>query len=158
MSHLTPVVSRIKNLNSLVAALKAMGFNPQVGERIRLFNDYWEKRGYESGEFFVQVFIPRSQISSGSVVDVGFRLTSDGTYELIADQGDLWWWRQTEDGPYDLFVQSLHEQYAIAEVKSVYGAGAISESITLPDGTRQFRLTLQDEEEEVQSVGLGVRR
>jgi hypothetical protein len=157
MSHLTPIKAQTANLSSLIAALKAMGLDPQQGDLI-LFNDHWEGRGYKSGEFPVQVLVSRTQIHSSCKTDIGWRWDGS-TYEMIADQMELGWWvcNPASQG-YLGFVHQLHDKYALAQMQAQYGSAVEESREVLPDGT--IRYTLQyasTETQEEEEVALMVR-
>lgn len=155
MSHLTPIKTQTANLGSLIRALEKMGLQPQQGN-LRLFNDYWEGMGYQSGAVGVQVLVQRHQIHANCNADIGWRWTGS-TYELVADEMELeqWIYNPKSNG-YLGFVHQLHEEYAISQIESQLGHLAIVSREVLPNGTTRFILQ-GEEEEETQDAALMVR-
>jgi hypothetical protein len=93
MSHFTRVKTRMVQRDHLVAALRDLGYEPEVGQT--------SARGFAWSRTPVEVKIAAGK----SGYDIGFRHTPDG-YEVVAD-----WWgvrgiKQKE------FLQQLQQRYA----------------------------------------------
>jgi hypothetical protein len=93
VSHFTRIKTRMVEREYLVAALRDLGFQPEVGQL--------QARGFGGNRTAVEVKIA----SGNSGYDIGFRKTADG-YEVVAD-----WWgiNKVQQGP---FVQQLQQRYA----------------------------------------------
>jgi hypothetical protein len=92
VSHFTRLKTRMVQREHLVAALRDLGHNPEVGDL--------QARGFAGSRTAVEV-----KIAASSGYDLGFRHTPAG-YEVVAD-----WWgvrgiKQQE------FVQQLSQRYA----------------------------------------------
>lgn len=127
MSHFSKVKTVIKDLSSLIEALKAMGYDESVIEQ----GDAIDIADYFHGHNTVQVAIRRENLKGkmGTYSDLGFKLQDDGTYELILDN----YFRDAADA----WVKQMNQEYAKAViVKNIAWQGYQVESQeTLADGS-----------------------
>jgi hypothetical protein len=94
MSHFTRVKTRMVQQDHLVAALRDLGHNPQVGDlKARGFLGFLRTK--------VDVKIPAGTWG----FDIGFRHTPDG-YEMVAD------WEGARGIKRNEFLQQLQQRYA----------------------------------------------
>ncbi len=99
MSHFTTMKTQLVNRKYLVAALKDLGFQPQVGQVL--------VRGYEGQETEVEVKVP----TGNPEYDLGFRKAGK-TYELVAD------WYGIVDIRAKTFMAQLLQRYAYHAVSA----------------------------------------
>src|SRR5919108_624009 len=93
MSHFTRVKTRMVQQEHLVAALRDLGYNPEVGDL--------KARGWAFLRTPVEVKIPAGSWG----FDIGFRKTPDG-YEMVAD------WEGVRGIKRNEFLQQLQQRYA----------------------------------------------
>lgn len=146
MSHFAKIQSKFVNQAALIAALTAMGLKPQVVQNQRLYNSYGEG---ESRKLKQGIFVHRNNVQCGCTCDIGFE-KQDDEFEVIYDQWSLRHWRWNNDrNPNQLpFMQQLHEEYAVACAKQVYGDRVSVTRHTLDDGRVQIQLELEDDQTE----------
>ncbi len=99
MSHFTTMKTQLVNRKYLVAALKDLGFQPQVGQVL--------VRGYEGQKTEVEVKVP----TGNPEYDLGFRKAGK-TYELVAD------WYGIVDIRAKTFMAQLLQRYAYHAVSA----------------------------------------
>jgi hypothetical protein len=92
VSHFTRIPTRLTQSEFLLAALRDLGYQPQVGEL--------EARGFAGNRTRVEV-----KIAASSGYDIGFRATVEG-YEVVAD-----WWG-VPGLTQQAFLDRLHQRYA----------------------------------------------
>lgn len=103
MSHFTTVETKIKNLVSLKAALKDLGYTFTEGEQ-----------GVEVRGYLGQKDLAELSIHASKTYDVGVKKTTTG-YEFVAD----WWGVETTRGvTQEEFVKTVTQRYAYHEVLS----------------------------------------
>ena len=84
MSHLTPVKTKLNNQETLVTALKELGYTVQVHDApVQVRNSY----SADYGVYYAEIIIPRETLgySNGYGYDVGFAYQSDSSYQMITD-------------------------------------------------------------------------
>ena len=114
MSHFSTIQTKIKNKPQLLEALELLQYNIQEDqELINPTNHQHEK---------VKV-----DVSIGN--DIGFRLNSNGEYELVAD---IETWNQ--DVPIERFIDKVSQQYAVEVIsRETKKAGWDEESLEVND-------------------------
>lgn len=124
MSHFTRIKTRMVEREHLVAALRDLGHNPEVGKL--------EARGFGGNRTPVEV-----RIATGSTgYDIGFKHTPQG-YEVVAD-----WWGVRGIKEQE-FLRQLNQRYAYHAARAKLqeqGFNLVSEE-KQPDG--QIRLLLR---------------
>ena len=125
MSHFSKVVTKIKDKDSLVDALVAMGFSK---DEIEVHDKPVKLNGYEArlGNHHEAEIVIRKKSLGKSYNDIGFRLKKDGTYEAAisdmtmrnktASRNDF-----TKDctGFNKKWLEKLNQQYSVARIKKV---------------------------------------
>jgi hypothetical protein len=104
MSHFSKVKTRIKNREILIQCLQEMGYNVQIRGFLKGY------RGERSVDFAIQ-------LEKG--YGVGFALTSDGSYDIIAD-----WWG-VKDGRKNRFIESLETK--VCQIQQEYALKTVLE-------------------------------
>jgi hypothetical protein len=103
MSHFTKVETKIKNLVSLKAALKDLGYAFSEAEQ-----------GVEVRGYLGQKELAELSIHTSKTYDVGVKATANG-YEFVAD----WWGVETTRGvTQEAFVRQVTQRYAYHQVLS----------------------------------------
>lgn len=96
MSHFTQVATKLANRETLLRALRELGYEVEEAALIR---------GYRGQETKADIAI---RLKRG--YDVGLCLNSDGTYSFIAD------WFGVEGVTQEQFINNVQRQYALATV------------------------------------------
>ena len=95
MSHFVKIRTQIREREHLVAALRDLHYQFQVGENLVV-------RGFADGTERAEVVV-----NTGSKYDIGFRRTAD-QYEVVAD----WWLEHSTPIRQQTFLQDLSQRYA----------------------------------------------
>ncbi len=100
MSHFSNIKTKIRNIESLTAALTDLGIDWKTGSQL--------VRGYQGDSRTAAV-----TISQDNGYDIGFSRNEDNEYELIAD---LQFWQQ--NWSVDRFLSQVTQRYAYHTVVS----------------------------------------
>jgi hypothetical protein len=98
MSHFTAVKTKFTDKDTLIRALRNMGFIPEIHEEGTNLNNRWGTTDV------AHIVIPRSQLGCGA--DLGFQKTEEG-YAITADEYEM---RKSQ---YQNFKQELGTEYAV---------------------------------------------
>ena len=131
MSHITEVKTQIKDLACLKKTLAELGYayqEAQAGQRLRV-------RGWNNLEEEAELVI-----RTKSSYDIGVRLLTDGTYELIAD----WWGVESHAGfTQQEFTRQLLPKYSYNKVvaeTAAHGFEVVSEE---PTGEQTLKVVVR---------------
>jgi hypothetical protein len=104
VSHFTSVKTKIRDLICLTRALKDLGYEYTEAEAEQLV----KVRGYQG-----QTTDAVLSIHASKTYDVGVKITTDGTYEFVAD----WWGVETTRGvTEEEFIKKLTQRYSYHKV------------------------------------------
>jgi hypothetical protein len=123
MSHFSRIQTRLSQCEYLLAALRDLGYEPQVGEL--------EACGFAGMRTRVEV-----KVAASAAYDIGFQATADG-YTVVAD----WWGIPGIDQ--QVFLDRLHQRYAYHATRArlLEQGFQLVEEQTRPDG--QIHLVLR---------------
>ena len=129
MSHFSTVKTELRQRETLVMALKDLGFDPEQGERT--------VRGYRGQTVTAELAIP---MRNGG--DFGFRINAEsGAYELVTDL-DLW----KQSIPIERFLSKLTQRYALNSVLAASQSEGfeVAEQSVQKDGSIELVVTRWD--------------
>lgn len=107
MSHFSTIKSQIKDKDCLIAALRAMGIEPEISSVPIQLKSRWK-----GNATYANIIVRAEQLGIGA--DIGFTLNViDNVYEIIADNYELNC-GLNRDGSKIPFRQRLAEEYAVA--------------------------------------------
>lgn len=105
MSHFTNVKTKIKNQICLVKALEAMGYAVELAEEHQKVH----VRGYQGQKMEADL-----KVKVSKTYDIGFRLTADGTYEIVGESDML---EYSTGWSLEEFTKKVTRGYAYQTVK-----------------------------------------
>jgi Protein of unknown function (DUF1257) len=150
MSHFASMKTQLVNQSALLTGLQALLNEHQIPTIVEVHNPATIlENAYDASSppQFAHLIIRRSQLdlySRRALLDVGFKRTQSGTFELIADDWDL---RQNAIGEAignsSEFLRAVQTQYNIAIVQQTMSPQLWdhSEIQTLENGTKRLILT-----------------
>ena len=129
MSHFTSVKTKIRDLTCLKRAIDDLSYEFAEATEEQLVN----VRGYQGDTTEAALSIRASK-----TYDIGVKLTTDGTYEFVAD----WWGVETTRGvKEDEFIKKLTQRYSYHKVmEEIRKKGYTLEEEVSEDDTIQLRV------------------
>lgn len=111
MSHYNKIKTRLKNKDSLVAALKALGFD---NNKLKIHSTAQHLEGFQGDKRkeTAEIVIPRKYVG-GAANDIGFKKQKDGTYEAIISDYDKTRYGTEWQG-------KLQKRYSIEQTKKAF--------------------------------------
>jgi len=126
MSHFSTVRTELRDRDSLMAALRDLGLDPQAGPA--------SVRGYRGQQTAADVVCIEDGVS-----DIGFRWNSEaGHYDLVTDL-EIW----NRPAPIERFLSQLHQRYALQAILAGTASEGfqVAEQRTSQDGSIELVVT-----------------
>lgn len=130
MSHFTNVKTQIKDIDTLIAALRQLGYAVEQGEALTL-------RGYRGNTTTSPIKVAFE--GRGNVYDLGVVAQDDGTYALVSD-----WWGIRQCGHDDeKLIADINQAYSYQRVVKVCEAAGytVDEQTTGQNGEIQLTVS-----------------